>query len=138
MGSGMELSEETLNTIGGYVKQHLAQWFHEVVPQPIARMDPQYIERMVRVEESIERQQALMKQGFDHMERRFEEIDKRFEQIDKRFDQIDRRFEQIDRRFEQIDKRFEDVQKQIGRQTILVGSIMSVLLGVVIYGVLGV
>ncbi|MFW6338033.1 MAG: hypothetical protein ACOC25_03835, partial [Alkalispirochaetaceae bacterium] len=91
----MELSRETLDSIGDYVKANLAAWFREVVPPAAVHTDPVMLERVVKVEESIERQMALMRQGFDNIEKRFEQVDKRFEQVDKRFEQVDKRFEQV-------------------------------------------
>jgi hypothetical protein len=55
----------------------------------------------VRVEEELEAQRELMREGFAQMDKRFEilqgSIDKRFEQVDKRFDQVDKRFEDMSR-----------------------------------------
>jgi septal ring factor EnvC (AmiA/AmiB activator) len=108
----MELSEKTLEAIGNYVKGNLAAWIREVVPGGTVQPDPQVLERIVRVEESLERQSALMQRGFEEMERRFEQVDKRFEQVDKRFEQVDKRFEQVEQRFEEVDKRFDQVYKR--------------------------
>jgi septal ring factor EnvC (AmiA/AmiB activator) len=141
----MELSRETLDSIGDYVKANLAAWFREVVPPAAVHTDPVMLERVVKVEESIERQQALMRQGFDNMEKRFEQIDKRFEQIDKRFEQIDKRLDQVDKRFDQVDKRFEelrydmnarfaDLQQSIRRGGTIATIMLSALLLLVGYG----
>ena len=108
----MELTRETLETIGGYVREHLALWMRDVTLPP-QQTDPVLLERIVRVEEELRSQRELMKQGFEQVDKRFEQVDKRFEQVDKRFEQVDKRFEQIDRRFDQIDKRFEQVDKRI-------------------------
>ena len=143
----MELSRETLDSIGDYVKANLAAWFREVVPPAAVHTDPVMLERVVKVEESIERQQALMRQGFDNMDKRFEQIDKRFEQIDKRLEQIDKRFDQVDKRFDQVDKRFEelrydmnarfgDLQQTIRRGGTIATIMLSALLLLVGYGTL--
>ncbi len=147
MSEMMELSRETLDSIGDYVKANLAAWFREVVPPAAVHTDPVMLERVVKVEESIERQQALMRQGFDNMDKRFEQIDKRFEQIDKRFEQIDKRLDQVDKRFDQVDKRFEelrydmnarfgDLQQTIRRGGTIATIMLSALLLLVGYGTL--
>ena len=141
----MELSRETLDSIGDYVKANLAAWFREVVPPAASHTDPVMLERVVKVEESIERQQALMRQGFENMEKRFEQVDKRFEQVEKRFEQVDKRFEQVEKRFEQVDKRFEelrfdmnarfgDLQQSIRRGGTIATVMLSALLLLVGYG----
>ena len=60
-------------------------------------------ERIVRVEESLERQLALMKQGFEQVDRRFEELR---EDTNKRFEELR---EDTNKRFEQVDKHFSRV-----------------------------
>ena len=62
----MELSQETLKTIGSYVKGNLAEWMREVGP-PVPSTDPQLLERIVRVEESLEHQRELMERGFEQV-----------------------------------------------------------------------
>ncbi len=59
-------------------------------------------ERIVRVEEELKHQRALMLEGFKQMEKRFEQIDKRFEQVDKRFEQVDKRFELLTARIDRF------------------------------------
>ena len=122
----MELSRETLDSIGDYVKANLAAWFREVVPPAAVHTDPVMLERVVKVEESIERQQALMRQGFDNM-------DKRLEQIDKRFDQVDKRFEEL--RYD-MNARFGDLQQTIRRGGTIATIMLSALLLLVGYGTL--
>jgi DNA anti-recombination protein RmuC len=155
----MELSQETLKTIGSYVKGNLAEWMREVAP-PVPATDPQLLERIVRVEESLEHQRELMERGFARNDQRFEELRReftaRFEQVDKRFDEqrtdflarfehIDKRFEQVDTRFdeqrtdfrsrfEQIDKRFDEQRSQTRRLMAVMTTILSVLTLVVGYG----
>jgi predicted transcriptional regulator len=105
----MALAKEDID----YIKRHLGEWLAEQsLGKPPAVYEIELRERMVRVEEELKHQRALMQQGFALMEKRFEQIDKRFEQIDKRFEQIDKRLDQMDKRFEQIDKRFEDMIKR--------------------------
>lgn len=85
MSTVTELSNEALETIGNYVRSHLALWLHEVTPSGYAERDIALRERTVRVEEELKTQRELMCQGFEQMEKRFEQTDKRFEQVDKRF-----------------------------------------------------
>ena len=68
----MELSQETLKTIGSYVKGNLAEWMREVGP-PVPSTDPQLLERIVPVEESLEHQRELMERGFEQVDKRFDE-----------------------------------------------------------------
>ncbi len=98
MENTMELSAQTLETIGQYVQRNLSTWLRD------ANLEREMAlrERTVRVEEELKAQRELMREGFAHMEKRFEQVDKRFEQIDKRFEQVDKRFEQIDKRFEEM------------------------------------
>ncbi len=94
-----------------FIKANMGDWLAEQsLGKPPAVYEIELRERMVRVEEALNHQRELMREGFAQMERRFEQIDKRFEQVDKRFEQMERRFEQIDKRFEQVDKRFESMQ----------------------------
>lgn len=135
MSEAMELSDQQLNQIGGYVKQNLNAWMKEVVPAADSLVIQNTFERVVRVEEELKASRELMAQGFEFVEKRLEQVDRRFEQVDKRFEQIDKRFErvdkrfeelredmlsrfeQVDRRFEQVDKRFEQVDARFERLT---------------------
>ena len=124
------LSDRQLETIGSYVKNHLPEWLNGSQPDISAQFF-EYMGRLIRLEEAINRQGDLIEKLIHQMDKRFEQIDKRFDQIDKRMDQIDKRidqidkrldefshqmdkrFEQVDRRFEQVDRRFEQVEKHI-------------------------
>ena len=153
MSETMEISQETLQTIGSYVKGNLAQWIREISPSLTVQLSPEVTERLVRIEDSIEKQQALMEQGFGQMEKRFEQVDKRFEEQHQefvsRFEQVDKRFEQVDKRFEELredmnrrfqeqredsNQRFEDVHKQINRQTAIIGAVLAILTFFATYG----
>lgn len=114
MSSAMELTQQHLETIGGYVKSNLSEWLSETRFGALIERDLELRERMVRVEEELKAQRELMKQGF-------EQVDKRFEQVDKRFEQIDRRFEQVDKRFEDMNRRFDDLSRNMTRwMTVLI------------------
>ena len=119
MSETMELTRDTLEAIGGYVKQNLATWIRDVERPP--QTDPHLLERVVRVEEELRASRDLMQQGFALMEKRFEAVDKRFEAVDQRFEDlrgdmiarfeaVDKRFEAVDKRFEAVDRRFEDLR----------------------------
>lgn len=71
MSETMELSRDTLEAIGGYVKQNLTTWMREVAPP--SQTDPVLLERIVRVEEELKAQRQLMKQGFEQTDKRFEQ-----------------------------------------------------------------
>jgi DNA anti-recombination protein RmuC len=105
----MTLTQEDIE----FIKANMGDWLAEQsLGKPPAVYEIELRERRVRVEEALNHQRELMREGFAQMERRFEQVDKRFEQVDKRFEQVDKRFEQMERRFEQIDKRFEQVDKR--------------------------
>ena len=59
MSGTMEISQETLETIGSYVKGNLAGWIKEVVPPTVAQLTPDTEARLIRMEESIHGQQEL-------------------------------------------------------------------------------
>ncbi len=132
----MELTPESLNQIGEFVKNNLGTWLREVGPPELRsteglRREFDIRERIVRVEEELKTQRELIREGFAAMASRFEEqnaymnarfeaVDKRFEAIDKRFEAVDKRFEEqtafMNIRFEAIDKRFEIVDKRFEEQ----------------------
>ena len=97
MKNTMELSAQTLETIGQYVQRNLSTWLRNTNLE----REIELRERTVRVEEELKAQRELMREGFAQMDKRFEilqdSIDKRFEQVDKRFDQVDKRFEDMSR-----------------------------------------
>ncbi len=77
MENTMELSAQTLETIGQYVQRNLSTWLRDAnLEREIALR-----ERTVRVEEELKAQRELMREGFAHMEKRFEQVDKRFEEM---------------------------------------------------------
>jgi archaellum component FlaC len=88
------------------IKRHFSAWLVEAnLEARPSQFDLQVQERVARVEQGMDHQLELMRNGFALVETRFEQVDKRFEQVDKRFEQVDKRFDQIDKRFEQIDQR---------------------------------
>jgi len=104
MSSAMDLTREQLEQVGSYVREHLGTWIRVVDPPIVARMEPEFLERMVRIEEELKGQRELMQQGFLAMERRFEQVDRRFDEtradMNARFDEtwadMNARFEQVD------------------------------------------
>ena len=55
----------------------------------IHKSDSVFVIRVLLPEEiQVARQSALMKQGFEQMEKRFEQVEKRFEQVDKLFEEL--------------------------------------------------
>ena len=106
----VELSNEALEAIGGYVRRNLGAWIREVAPRMVS--DRELLERMVRVEEELKNQRQLMQQGFAAIERRFGDMNHRFEDVNQRFEDINTRFEDINQRFDDINTRFEDVNSR--------------------------
>lgn len=122
MSSAMDLTREQLEQIGSYVRENLGTWIRIVDPPIVARMEPEYLERMVRLEEELKSQRELMLQGFAAMDKRFEQVDKRFDEtradMNARFEQMiagtNARFDQVDRRFAEMradsNARFEEMR----------------------------
>lgn len=106
----MALAQEDIAIIHDLITRMLSERSESELAN--VRYELELRERIVRVEEELKHQRALMLEGFKQMEKRFEQIDKRFEQVDKRFELIEKRFEQIDKRFEQVDKRFEQIERR--------------------------
>lgn len=77
----VELSNEALETIGGYVRRNLGIWMQEVAPRMVN--DRELLERMVRVEEELKNQRELMQHGFAAVDKRFEDINKHLEDVNR-------------------------------------------------------
>ena len=110
MGNTMELSNDVLETIGGYVRRNLGAWMQEVAPRQAT--DRELLERTVRVEEELKNQRELMQQGFAAMDRRFEDVNRRFEDVNTRFEDVNTRFEDVNSRFDDVNSRFDDVNRR--------------------------
>ena len=87
--AAMELSSEQKDYIGSYIRDNLKLWIGESgANQLINEREMEIRERIIRVEESLDKHIALTKQGFEQMDKRFEQVDKRFESIDSRFNRL--------------------------------------------------
>ena len=73
MGSAMELSEKSFETIGRYVRQNLPGWLQQMELPGRREWELQLTERIVRVEEELKAQRELMQQGFAGVEKRLEQ-----------------------------------------------------------------
>ena len=123
----MTLRDEDVGRIGEYVKPWLRELVGEMVPrQELGGAGTQLLERMVRVEEELKVQRALMDERFGFMARRFEDM---FEYMNTRFDAVDKRFEAVDRRFgesnEHTDVRFKTLTWMIGVGFVVVTSLTT-------------
>ncbi len=121
----MTLAQEDIQ----FIKDHLGEWLAEQsLGKPLAVYEVELRERMVRVEEELTHQRALMREGFQRMDERFEAAEQRqqelrqdmlarFEQVDKRFEQVDKRFEESRQdmlaRFEQVDKHHVELRQDV-------------------------
>lgn len=89
MSTAMELSQESLETIGAYVRNNLPAWLEQVELPFRREWEQQTTERIIRLEEELKTQRELMIKGFESVDKRFEDVNKRFEdmyhQMDKRF-----------------------------------------------------
>ena len=120
METTMELSHETLESIGHYVRNNLGSWLREVTTD----RDIQLYERTVRVEEELKAQRDLMRQGFELTEKRFEQMERRFEQVDKRFEQVDKRFEELR---SDMNARFQDMHTYSSRWFAVISIVLAAL-----------
>ncbi len=82
----MELSSEQKdffgNFISGYIRENLKVWITESASRLLnVEKEMDIRERIIRVEESLDKHIALTKQGFEQMDKRFEQVDKRFNQM---------------------------------------------------------
>ncbi|MBF9018012.1 MULTISPECIES: hypothetical protein [unclassified Oceanispirochaeta] len=109
-----------------YVKDHLKNWMEEkrIIPFPDrdTSINPQLLERMVRVEEGIKHQNTNLEKMMIQMDQKFEIIDKRFaenrEDMNTRFNDaridMNTRFETMDMKFtehrEDMNTRFNDAR----------------------------
>ena len=121
MAEPLTLREEDVGRIGDYVKPWLRELVDRVVPR-VERpgVDATLLGRMVRVEEELKAQRALMAE-------RFEAVDKRFEDLiayhDKRFEDL---IAHTDKRFETVDNRFNTLTWMIGVGFVVVTSLTTV------------
>ena len=109
------LSDRQLETIGSYVKNNLPEWLNGAQPDISAQFF-EYMGRLIRLEEAINRQGDLIEKLIHQMDKRIDQMDKRFDQIDKRIDQIDKRIDQIDKRIDQVDKRINELSHQMDKR----------------------
>jgi len=114
------------------VKEIVEENLSRIIEEELVKKEKKFgdisiIERIIKVEQSI-----------DNVNKRIEDfirfVDKRFEQVDKRFEQVDKRFEQVDKRFEEMlhymDKRFEDLNKRINFMSWFIPTIITVVIAV--------
>ena len=127
----MELSRETLETIGDYVRGNLGSWMR------VVQTDREFAlhERAIRVEKELKAQRGILQQGFYFMEKRFEQGDKRFEHVDKRFEQIDKRLDEFR---SDMNARFDDLHVHSNRWFTVISVVLGVLTpAVTVSGFLG-
>ena len=80
--AAMELSSEQKDYIGSYIRDNLKLWIGESgANQLINEREMEIRERIIRVEESLDKHIALTRQGFEQVDKRFESIDSRFNRL---------------------------------------------------------
>lgn len=117
-------SEMSTDNLFQLLTENFKVWHRDYMEQQNRTREIDLIERIVRVESSIESLNQRLIEGFEAMDKRFEAMDKRFEDLqyslDKRFEAMDKRFEAMDKRFEAVqhsmDKRFEDMQHSMDKR----------------------
>jgi len=130
--SNLTERDELKKIVEEVVKENLPKIVNEELVKKEKRYeDISLIERIVKVEQSLENINKLLEDFMHAIDRRFEQVDKRFEQVYKRFEQVDNRFEQINKRFEDLlhymDKRFEDLNKRIGFMSWFIPTIITII-----------
>ena len=123
---GAEVVNEDQKAIIAYIKEHFVGWLEEKniipFPQRTTVIDTQLLERKVRVEEAIKRQNDK----FDYINHKFEHMDEKFEHMNEKFDIL----------VFQNEKQFEAIERRFGRQslyqlatfTAIVGSAVAIIL----------
>jgi DNA anti-recombination protein RmuC len=116
----MELSQEQKNFIGEYIRGHYQELISPFTEnRSISEREMEIRERIVRVEESLDKLYELMRQGFDQMDKRFELLT---DQMNARFESIT---EQTNARFEQVDKRFNQMFAYFTTGMVLLGVLIT-------------
>ncbi|MFW6231744.1 MAG: hypothetical protein ACOC37_01700 [Spirochaetota bacterium] len=118
MSNAMELSKETLEQIGGYVRQNLGTWIRDLNPPLTVQLDPNSLERLIRVEEEVKFLRIDMNARFEAVDKRFEAVDRRFEEtradMNARFEErradMNARFEETR---EEMNARFQDTRSEM-------------------------
>ena len=76
MSSTIDLSQETLQSIGQYLRSNLSTWLQDLGFQRFSERDFELRERTIRVEEELRNFGGLMRQGFSLVEKRFEDVNR--------------------------------------------------------------
>ncbi len=129
----MTLGESDLQRIGDYVRGNLYAWLNDVAPQVI--VGPQLIERMVRVEEELKSLRETMEIRFaaqqELTETRFAAVDERFEAqqavMKAGFDAVDKRFSAVDKRLEAQQSAMKAQQWIVIVGFVVLGTMISIL-----------
>ncbi len=146
----MELSEQHLETIGNYVRQHLPEWMVDIVQ--LRESDTR--ERLVRVEEGLKALREVTFRGFDQLNRRMDDQEKRADQtrddlserIDGVRDDLSERIDgvrndlteridgfrsdltaSLDRTRQEMDVRFGDLNRHMNRWFVAITAILGLL-----------
>ena len=145
----MAVTDKDLDKIGAYVKANLPKWLGEYKRKlsSVREYDPVLLERIVRVEERLEKNGELMRQGFEQMGVRFNQQNKlvsdmfsqQTEQFNERFsqqtEQFNERFsqqtEQFNERFSQHDIRFTELREDMNSRFNNMFKFMSLGFGIV-------
>ena len=116
--SNLTERDELKKIVEEVVKENLPKIVNEELVKKEKRYeDISLIERIVKVEQSLENINKLL-EDFMHA------IDRRFEQVDNRFEQINKRFEDL---LHYMDKRFEDLNKRIGFMSWFIPTIITII-----------
>lgn len=123
--------QDDLQRVGEYVRANLSGWLREVDGTTL--IGPQLLERMVRIEERLARNEHELKGLVERiakelaaqrefMEARFDAVDKRFDDVNHRFDDVNHRFGDVNHRFEDVNRRFEDMNRRFNGMQWLIGA----------------
>lgn len=127
---GAEAVNEDQKAIIDYVKNHLEDWMEEknILPFPRHKdsINTQLLERMIKVEETLKRQNDkfdFQNEKFDHQNEKFGIL---IENLNKQFSSLELR---MDQRFEEMNTRFNRQSLyHLATFTAIVGSAVAIIL----------
>ena len=130
---GAEPVNEEQMAIVEYIKEHFVGWLEErniiPFPQKPSTIDTQLLERMVRVEETLKRQNDK----FDYQNEKFTHQNEKFTHQNEKFDLQNDKFDML---ISRMDQRFSEIDRRLNRQSLyhlatfsaIVGSAVAIIL----------
>ncbi|KPA15056.1 conserved hypothetical protein, membrane [Candidatus Magnetomorum sp. HK-1] len=101
-------------------------------PQDISISSREIVERLTRIEVTIQETQKSNEIRFDSIDKRLDSMDKRLDSMDKRLDSMDKRLDGMDKRFDSMDKRLDLMDKRLDDFKWVIG--LFLLIGTTVIG----